>query len=190
MWDAEPSRSERRGSESRLRIYALSSRAVFAITAVAPLLPTMTTVGSAVTIGSPAISSAGGGRSGLEGRRAQGGDGAPTAAMRFRIKAVAWVLERGRLPSTGCDPGRLSTRSCVTALLSRCFPGVRLDGHSRGTLAHGRLRSARERRAPIGMRVLFARHTLHPPPPDQAAASTRPGKLTLRPAAKLPFSVR
>ena len=55
---------------------------------------------------------------------AQGGDGAPTAAMRFRIKAAACVLGRGRLPSTGCDPGRLSTRSCVTALLSRCFPGV------------------------------------------------------------------
>ena len=41
VWDAEPSRSERRGSESRLRIYALSSRAVFAITAVALLLPTL-----------------------------------------------------------------------------------------------------------------------------------------------------
>ena len=189
--DAEATRSERRGSESRLRVRALSSRAVFAITAVALPLPTMTTAGSGVAIGSPAIS-----RCWWQpiraraGPRAQGGDGAPTAAMRFRIKAAAWVLERGRLPSTGCDPGRLSTRSCVTALLSRCFPGVRLDGHSRGTLAHGRLRSARERRAPIGMRVLFARHTLHPPPPDQAAASTRPGKLTLRPAAKLPFSVR
>ena len=70
VWDAEPSRSERRGSESRLRVRALSSRAVFALTAVAPLLPTMTTVGSGVTIGSPAISSAGGGRSGLEGPRA------------------------------------------------------------------------------------------------------------------------
>ena len=58
------SRSQDR--ESRLRVRALSSRAVFALTAVAPLLPTMTTVGSGVTIGSPAISSAGGGRSGLE----------------------------------------------------------------------------------------------------------------------------
>ena len=57
--------------------------------------------------------------------QAQGGDGAPTAAMRFRIKAAPCVLERGRLPSTGCDPGRLSTRTCVAALLSRCFPGVR-----------------------------------------------------------------
>ena len=66
VWDAEPSRSERRGSESRLRVRALSARAVFAFTAVAPLLPTMTTVGSGVTIGSPAISSAGGSRSGLE----------------------------------------------------------------------------------------------------------------------------
>jgi len=130
------------------------------------------------------------GSSGAEWR-AQGGDGAPTAAMCFRIKAAGCnVLERGCLPSTGCDPGRLLTRPCVAALLPRCFPGVRPDGHSRSTLAHGRLRSARERRAPIGMRVLFARHTLHPPPPDQAAASTRPGKLTLRPAAKLPFSVR
>ena len=85
-------------------------------------LPTMTTtVGSGVTIGSPAISSAGGSRSGLEGPRAQGGDGAPTAAMRLRIKAAAWVLERGRLPSTGCDPSRLSTRPFVAALLLRCL---------------------------------------------------------------------
>ena len=68
--DAEPSRSDRRGSESSLTVHALSSRTEFAFTAVAPLLPTMTTVGSGVTIGSPAISSAGGGRSGLEGPRA------------------------------------------------------------------------------------------------------------------------
>ena len=64
--DAEPSRSERRGSESSLTVHALSARTEFAFTAVAPLLPTMTTVGSGVAIGSPAISSAGGGRSGLE----------------------------------------------------------------------------------------------------------------------------
>ena len=62
---------------------------------------------------------------GAEGRRAQGGDGAPTAAMRFRIKAAACVLERGRLPSTGCDPGRLSTRSCVAAL---CYGAWRESG--------------------------------------------------------------
>ena len=102
--DAEATRSERQGSESRLRIHALSSRAEFAFMAVAPLLPTMTTVGSVLTIGSPAVSSDGGSRPALEGRRAQGGDGAPTAAMRFRIKAAPCVLERGRLPSTGCDP--------------------------------------------------------------------------------------
>ena len=70
MWDAEATRSERQGSESRLRIHALSSRAEFAFMAVAPLLPTMTTVGSVLTIGSPAVSSDGGSRPGLE----QGGE--------------------------------------------------------------------------------------------------------------------
>ena len=39
MWDADATRSERQGSESRLRIHALSSRAEFALMAVAPLLP-------------------------------------------------------------------------------------------------------------------------------------------------------
>ena len=58
--------TERRVSESRLRVHALSPRAVFALTAVAPRLPTMTTVGSGVTTGSPAISRLGGSRSGLE----------------------------------------------------------------------------------------------------------------------------
>ena len=74
----------------------------------------------------------GGSRPGLEGRRAQGGDGAPTAEMRFRIKAAPCVLERGRLPSTGCDPGRLLTRPCVAALLPRCLAGVSVGrrGHS------------------------------------------------------------
>ena len=51
-------------------VLALSSRAEFAFMAVAPLLPTMTTVGPVLTIGSPAISSAGGSRPALE----QGGE--------------------------------------------------------------------------------------------------------------------
>ena len=50
--------------------------------------------------------------------------------MCFRIKAAPCVLERGRLPSTGSDPGRLLTRPCVAALLPRCLAGVRLDAEA------------------------------------------------------------
>ena len=41
---------------------------------------------------------------------AQDADGAPTVALRLRIKLEPCVLERGRLPSTRSKPGRLPTR--------------------------------------------------------------------------------
>ena len=167
MWDAEATRSERQGSESRLRIHALSSRAEFAFMAVAPLLPTMTTVGSVLTIGSPAISSA-----------------VAADPRSSRAESSRW-----RRSADGGDA--LSDQSCAMCVgegappVHRVRSGSAIDSSlRRGTVA---IRSARERRAPIGMRVFFARHTLHSRPLDRAASCTRPGKLSLRPAAKLPF---
>ena len=121
--------TERRVSESRLRVHALSPRAVFALTAVAPLLPTMTTVGSGVTTGSPAISSAAGGRSRLErGRELNTEQQLKVAterrqrrcAFRSKLRHVCWRGGASRPPGAirvGCRLVLASRRCCHGASL-------------------------------------------------------------------------
>ena len=132
VWDAEPSRSERRGSESRLTVHALSARAVFAFTAVALPLPTMTTAGSGVAIGSPAISSAGGGRSGLErGRELKVATERRRRRCAFgsKLRHVCWGGGASR------PPGAIRV-GCRLALASRlCCHGASLESGWTATLA-------------------------------------------------------